>query len=853
MAKRTLYIRKLICRACYFAAGYYQLKHIFLNKDIIMSRNENKEKPTWTAEDKLKAQKQHSTAEENVEYPVLPLRDMVVFPENTASLFIGRSMSLKAAQAAYQFGTPLVLLTQKRADIEHPEAEDLYTVGTLARIRRYVVMPDGTLNLAVEGISRIKLKRLNKFNKYYTAYIEPYTWETDPKTETEVSALLGIASERFKKQALDMSKMPKENLLALNRAESPARLVATVTGTLEIKTADKQELLESRTEVEMLEKLIEILSETGIRAEVENRVKDRVRKQMEKNQREYYLSEQMKAIQKEMSGGENGEEDEITQYEKKLKKAKLSKEAKTKALQELKKLKASGSMSAEATVIRNYLDWLVDLPWGKNSPITHDLQKAIDILDEDHYGLEKVKERIIEYLAVQARAKKLKSPILCLVGAPGVGKTSLGRSIARATGRKFVRASLGGMRDEAEIRGHRRTYIGAMPGKIIQNIKKVGVSNPLFLLDEIDKLGSDWRGDPSSALLEVLDPEQNATFNDHYLDVDYDLSNVMFVTTANSLDMPRPLLDRMEIIRIDGYTEQEKIEIAKRHLLPKVFQENAVSPHELHITDEAIRDVIRYYTSESGVRNLERKLASVARKSATEIILSKNKDLHITVEAKDLEKYLGVKIYHYGVREEKNLIGVTTGLAWTEVGGDILFIEGVDMPGKGMVKQTGKLGDVMKESIDTAYSVVRSHAVSLGIDPSVFEKTDVHIHVPEGAIPKDGPSAGVTMYTTLVSLFTKIPVKSDVAMTGEITLQGRVLPIGGLKEKLLSALRGGIKTVVIPKGNEKDLAELPEIVKKELNIVLAENVGDVLEVALECPLKPLYPQSSCKLETRADA
>lgn len=818
-----------------------------------MSRIENQKEPIGTAEDKINAQKKDFVIHEEQEYPVLPLRDMVVFPENTASLFIGRSMSLKAAQAAYHYGTPLVLLTQKRADIEHPKADDLYTIGTLARIRRYVVMPDGTLNMAVEGIERIKLKKLNEFDKYYTAYIEPYQLEKESDKENEVDALLTIASEKFKKQALDMSKMPKESLLALNRATNTSQLVAAVTGTLELKTTNKQELLECKTEVDILEKLISILSQEGIRVEVENRVKDRVRKQMEKNQREYYLSEQMKAIQKEMSNSGDGEEDEISQYEQKIKKTKLSKEAKNKALQEIKKLRASGPMSAEATVIRNYLDWLVDLPWGKNSPITHNLQKAIDILDEDHYGLEKVKERIIEYLAVQARAKKMKSPILCLVGAPGVGKTSLGRSIARATGRKFVRASLGGMRDEAEIRGHRRTYIGAMPGKIIQNIKKVGVSNPLFLLDEIDKLGSDWRGDPSSALLEVLDPEQNATFNDHYLDVDYDLSNVMFVTTANSLDMPRPLLDRMEIIRIDGYTEQEKIEISKRHLLPKVFQENAVSPHELHITDEAIRDVIRYYTSESGVRNLERKLASVARKSAKEIILSNNKDMHITVDAKDLEKYLGVKIFHYGMREEKNLIGVTTGLAWTEVGGDILFIEGVDMPGKGNIKQTGKLGDVMKESIDTAYSVVRAHALSLGIDPSVFEKTDVHIHVPEGAIPKDGPSAGVTMYTTLVSLFTKIPVKSDVAMTGEITLQGRVLPIGGLKEKLLSALRGGIKTVIIPKGNEKDLAELPEIVKKELKIVLAENVGDVLEVALECPLKPLYPQNSCTLETRVDA
>ena len=508
-------------------------------------------------------------------------------------------------------------------------------------------------------------------------------------------------------------------------------------------------------------------------------------------------------------------------------------------MHELKKLKASGNMNAESTIIRNYLDWLVDLPWKKNSPLTTDINKAIEVLDEDHYGLKKVKERIIEYLAVQTRSKSLKSPILCLVGAPGVGKTSLGRSIARATGRKFVRASLGGMRDESEIRGHRRTYIGAMPGKILQNIKKAGTSNPLFLLDEIDKLGSDWRGDPSSALLEVLDPEQNSTFNDHYLEVDYDLSKVMFVTTANSLNMPRPLLDRMEIIRIDGYTEDEKLEISKRHLIPKVFHENGISPEELFITDEAIRDVIRYYTSESGVRNLERELATIARKSTTNILIKKEKNPHIIVEANNLEEYLGIKKYHYGIKEEKNHIGVTTGLAWTEVGGDILFIEAVDMPGKGLIKQTGKLGDVMKESIDTAFSVVRSHASSLGIKDEVFEKTDIHVHVPEGATPKDGPSAGITMYTTLVSVFTKIPVKNDVAMTGEITLQGRVLPIGGLKEKLLSALRGGIKTVIIPKDNEKDLKELPDNVKNELNIVMVEKASEVLDIALEKKIKPL--------------
>jgi ATP-dependent Lon protease len=777
---------------------------------------------------------------------------MVVFPDNVASLFIGRSASLKAAQAAYEYGSPIVLLTQKNAMTENPKESDLYHVGVLAKIRRFVVMPDGTLNMAVEGMARIKLKKLNTGGKYYTAYVKAYDLGKDEHTSAEINAFSALVCEKFKKQSVDYSKMSKEDLLTINNPNvTTKQLIAMVTTSLDIKTAEKQELLECPTLGDMLAKLVEILGREAMKNEVEGKIKDRVRYQMEKNQRDYYLNEQMKAIQKELSGSENPEDDEITVYQKKIEELKLSKEAKAKAEQELKKLKAAGQMSPEATIIRNYLDWLLNLPWGKYSPINHNLQKAIDILDEDHYGLEKVKERIIEYLAVQTRSKSLKSPILCLVGAPGVGKTSLGRSIARATGRKFVRASLGGMRDEAEIRGHRRTYIGALPGKIIQSIKKAGTSNPLFLLDEIDKLGADWRGDPSSALLEVLDPEQNATFNDHYLDVDYDLSKVMFVTTANSLDMPRPLLDRMEIIRIDGYTEQEKIEIAKRHLMPKVFKENAVKPEELMITDAAIVDIIRYYTSESGVRNLERKLASLARKSAKEMLLNPDAKLPIKIDAADLSKYLGVKIYHYGIREEKNHVGVTTGLAWTEVGGDMLFIEAVDMPGKGQVKQTGKLGDVMKESIDTAYSVVRSHAAALGIDPEVFEKTDVHVHVPEGATPKDGPSAGVTMYTTLVSVFTKIPVKSDVAMTGEITLQGRVLPIGGLKEKLLSALRGGIKTVIIPKGNEKDLAELPEIVKKELKIVLVEYASEVLEVALECPIKPLEMPNNCVIRSNA--
>ena len=560
-----------------------------------------------------------------------------------------------------------------------------------------------------------------------------------------------------------------------------------------------------------------------------------IKKQMEKSQKEYYLNEQMKAIQKELGDGD--EDGEISEYLKKIEKVKLSKEAKDKALAEVKKLKNMSPMSSEATVVRNYLDWLLEIPWKKRSKINKDLKKAMDILEKDHYGLEKVKERIIEYLAVLARAEKVKGPILCLVGPPGVGKTSLGKSIARATGRSFVRASLGGMRDEAEIRGHRRTYIGSMPGKIIKGMKKATTSNPLFLLDEIDKLGNDYRGDPASALLEVLDPEQNCAFNDHYLEVDYDLSDVMFVTTANSLDMPRPLLDRMEIIRLSGYTEDEKVEIAKRHLLPKIFEENAIKTSELSISEDAIRNIIRYYTREAGVRNLEREISNIARKAVKEILLSSGKTKKVSVTAKNLEKYLGVIKYRFGEAENSDHIGVTTGLAWTEVGGDILFIEAVDMPGKGKVTETGKLGDVMKESIETAYSVVRSHSKDLGIDPEVFEKTDLHIHVPEGATPKDGPSAGIAMYTTMVSVFTKIPVKKDVAMTGEITLQGRVLPIGGLKEKLLAALRGGIKTVIIPKDNEKDLSEIPDNVKSEMKIIPVSDVSEVLKIALTKKIK----------------
>ncbi len=762
-------------------------------------------------------------------YPVLPLRDIVVYPKMIVPLFVGRRKSINALQEVSEGEQEIVLVTQRDQSIEDPTAEDIFTVGTLGRILQLLKLPDGTVKVLIEGVERIRLDRVETEDDMLKAEITllPDKEENNPEIEGVMRAVLSQFEEYVKLS----KKTPPEVLTAVNQIEDPTKLADTIASHLSLKIADKQALLEGHSLTERFEKLLGFMDAEITMLEVENRIRTRVRKQMEKSQKEYYLNEQMKAIQKEL-GDEDGE-DEISSYMKKIKKVKLSKEAKEKALAEVKKLRTMGPNSAEATVVRNYLDWLLDIPWKKRSKINKDLQYAIDVLNADHYGLDKVKERIVEYLAVQARSDKVRGPILCLVGPPGVGKTSLGKSIARATGRKFVRTSLGGMRDEAEIRGHRRTYIGSMPGKIIKGMKKAGTSNPLFLLDEIDKLGNDYRGDPSSALLEVLDPEQNSAFNDHYLEVDYDLSDVMFVTTANSLDMPRPLLDRMEIIRLSGYTEDEKVEIAKRHLLPKIFKENGLKDKELKIEDEAIRDIVRYYTREAGVRNLERELSTIARKSIKEILLAKDaKKLPLKVNAKNLEQYLGVIKYRYGEAEEKDQIGVTTGLAWTEVGGDILFIEAVDMPGKGVVKQTGKLGDVMKESIDTAYSVVRSHSKELGISPEIFEKTDIHVHVPEGATPKDGPSAGIAMYTTLVSVLTKIPVRKDVAMTGEITLQGRVLPIGGLKEKLLSALRGGIKTVIIPKDNEKDLAEIPDNVKTGLKIIPVSEVKEVLKIAL---------------------
>lgn len=760
-------------------------------------------------------------------YPILPLRDIVVYPKMIVPLFVGREKSIKALQQAIDNDQNIVLATQKEAAVEDPKPEDIFAVGTLGTVVQLVRLPDGTVKVLVEGLERVKIDDFIMADGFMQVDVEILAEDNVHDVETE--ALSRAVLSQFEEYVKLSKKVPPEVLVSVSQIEDYNKLADTIASHLSLKINEKQALLEGKTLKDRFNKILEFMDAEITLLEVENKIKSRVKKQMEKSQKEYYLNEQMRAIQKELGDGD--EESEIDAYMQKIEKTKLSKEAREKALAEVKKLKTMSMMSAEATVVRNYLDWLLDIPWHKRSKVNKDLKKAAEILDADHYGLEKVKERIIEYLAVQSRADKVKGPILCLFGPPGVGKTSLGKSIARATGRSFVRTSLGGMRDEAEIRGHRRTYIGSMPGKIIKGMKKAGTSNPLFLLDEIDKLGSDWRGDPSSALLEVLDPEQNNSFNDHYLEVDYDLSDVMFVTTANSLDMPRPLLDRMEIIRLSGYTEDEKIQIAKRHLMPKIFSENAVKPEELFISDDAIRDIIRYYTREAGVRNLERELSNIARKAIKGLLMHQNRE-RINVDGGNLEEYLGVRKFRFGEAEEEDHIGVTTGLAWTEVGGDILFIEAVDMPGKGIVKQTGKLGDVMKESIETAYSVVRSHAEKLGIKPEVFEKTDIHVHVPEGATPKDGPSAGIAMYTTLVSVLTKVPVRKDVAMTGEITLQGRVLPIGGLKEKLLSALRGGIKTVIIPKDNEKDLREIPDNVKKGLKIIPVSNADEVLEIAL---------------------
>ncbi|CAN0653189.1 Lon protease [Nitratireductor aquimarinus] len=765
-------------------------------------------------------------------YPVLPLRDIVVFPHMIVPLFVGRDKSIKALEEVMGAERQILLATQMNAADDDPEPSGIYDIGTLANVLQLLKLPDGTVKVLVEGTSRARVSQFSDREEFHEA-----TADLLPEPEedqVEIEALARSVVSDFENYVKLNKKISPEVVGAANQIEDYSKLADTVASHLAIKIPEKQEMLATLSVRERLEKAMGFMEAEISVLQVEKRIRSRVKRQMEKTQREYYLNEQMKAIQKELGEGEDGR-NEAAELEERIKKTKLSKEAREKAEAELKKLKTMSPMSAEATVVRNYLDWLLSIPWKKPSKIKNDLEFSENVLDTDHFGLEKVKERIVEYLAVQSRQKKLKGPILCLVGPPGVGKTSLAKSIAKATGREYVRMALGGVRDEAEIRGHRRTYIGSMPGKVIQSMKKAQKSNPLFLLDEIDKMGMDFRGDPSSALLEVLDPEQNSTFMDHYLEVEYDLSSVMFVTTANTLNIPPALMDRMEIIRIAGYTEDEKVEIAKRHLLPKAVREHALEPQEFSVTDGALREIIRTYTREAGVRNLERELMKLARKAVTEILRNAKKDGgkdKVEVTEDNLADYLGVQRYRFGQAEGEDQVGVVTGLAWTEVGGELLTIEGVMMPGKGKMTVTGNLRDVMKESISAAASYVRSRAVDFGIEPPVFDKKDIHVHVPEGATPKDGPSAGVAMATAIVSIMTGIPVRKDIAMTGEITLRGRVLPIGGLKEKLLAALRGGIKKVLIPEENAKDLADIPENVKNGLEIVPVSRVGEVLEHAL---------------------
>ena len=760
-------------------------------------------------------------------FPVLPLRDIVVFPHMIVPLFVGREKSVRALEEVTNGDGRILLAAQHDAGVDDPGPDDIFAVGTVGSILQLLKLPDGTVKVLVEGGERARITSFTGQSEFVEAEAEILS-EDDTATP-ELKALARTVVAQFESYVKLNKKIPPEVLVSVNQIEEPSKLADTIAAHLALKIPEKQQLLETDGVKERLERVFAFMEGEIDVLEVEKRIRGRVKRQMERSQREYYLNEQMKAIQRELGDGEDGK-DEVQELEDRLKKIKLSKEAKEKVGAELKKLRNMAPMSAEATVVRNYLDWLASIPWKKPSRVKRDLNGAEEVLNEDHFGLDKVKERILEYLAVQTRTKKVKGPILCLVGPPGVGKTSLGRSIARATGRQFVRMSLGGVRDEAEIRGHRRTYIGSMPGKIIQGMKKAKSSNPLFLLDEIDKLGADWRGDPSSALLEVLDPEQNSTFADHYLEVDYDLSDVMFVTTSNSLNMPQPLLDRMEIIRIPGYTEDEKIEIAKRHLIEKQVKNNGLKKGEWSITDDALRDLVRYYTREAGVRNLEREIANLTRKAVREIVASNKKGIRVT--RRNLDKYAGIKKFRFGKAEMEDLVGVVTGLAWTEVGGELLTIEAVVMPGKGNVANTGKLGDVMQESVQAARSFLRSRLLRYGIKPIEFNKLDIHVHVPEGATPKDGPSAGVAMCTSIISALSGIPIRADVAMTGEITLRGRVLPIGGLKEKLLAALRGGIKTVLIPKDNEKDLADIPDNVKNDLEIVPVETVDEVLKRAL---------------------
>ncbi len=767
-------------------------------------------------------------------FAVLPLRDIVVFPHMIVPLFVGRDKSVRALEHVMKDDSQILLVAQKNASQDDPGTDDIYRVGTLGSVLQLLKLPDGTVKVLVEGNTRARIERFTENEEFFQAHAEVQIDADDDARELE--ALARSVTTQFEQYVKLNKKIPPEVLVSLNQIEQPSKLADTVASHLQLKISEKQELLEVEGITERLERAYSLMEgEIGV-MQVEKKIRGRVKRQMERTQREYYLNEQLKAIQKELGEGEDGR-DEVGELEERIEKTKFSKEAREKATAELKKLRNMSPMSAEAAVVRNYLDWLLNIPWKKRSRIKKDINFAQQVLDEDHFGLEKVKERILEYLAVQQRTNKMKGPIICLVGAPGVGKTSLGKSIARATGRNFVRLSLGGVRDEAEIRGHRRTYIGSMPGKIIQSMKKAKTSNPLIMLDEVDKLGADFRGDPSSALLEVLDPEQNNTFNDHYLEVDYDLSEVMFITTANTLRIPPALLDRMEVIRISGYTEDEKVEIACQHLIPKQVEAHGLKDQEWGISNEALKGLIRLYTREAGVRNLERELASLTRKAIKDILQNGSEKIRVTM--RNLEKWLGVPRYRFGEVEAENQVGVTTGLAWTEVGGELLTIEAVKLPGKGKMMITGKLGDVMQESAQAASSYVRSRCVDFGVTPELFEKWDIHVHVPEGATPKDGPSAGVAMITSIVSMLTQNPVRKEIAMTGEMTLRGRVLPIGGLKEKLLAALRGGIKTVLIPKENEKDLAEIPDNVKRGLDIIPVAVVDEVLAEALVEPLVPM--------------
>ncbi|WP_331373994.1 endopeptidase La [Sinorhizobium chiapasense] len=775
-----------------------------------------------------------SSATESATYPVLPLRDIVVFPHMIVPLFVGREKSIRALEEVMGTDKQIMLATQINATDDDPEPSAIYHVGTIANVLQLLKLPDGTVKVLVEGRARAEIDRYTQREEFYEAQARAlHEPEEDP---VEIEALSRSVVSEFESYVKLNKKISPEVVGVASQIEDYSKLADTVASHLSIKIVEKQEMLETTSVKMRLEKALGFMEGEISVLQVEKRIRSRVKRQMEKTQREYYLNEQMKAIQKELGDSEDGR-DEMAEIEERIAKTKLSKEAREKADAELKKLRQMSPMSAEATVVRNYLDWLLGMPWGRKSKIKTDLNHAEKVLDTDHFGLDKVKERIVEYLAVQARSSKIKGPILCLVGPPGVGKTSLAKSIAKATGREYIRMALGGVRDEAEIRGHRRTYIGSMPGKIVQSMKKAKKSNPLFLLDEVDKMGQDFRGDPSSALLEVLDPEQNSTFMDHYLEVEYDLSNVMFITTANTLNIPAPLMDRMEVIRIAGYTEEEKLEIAKRHLLPKAIRDHALQPKEFSVTDDALMAVIQTYTREAGVRNFERELMKLARKAVTEILKGKAKKVEVTAE--NIADYLGVPRFRHGEAERDDQVGVVTGLAWTEVGGELLTIEGVMMPGKGRMTVTGNLRDVMKESISAAASYVRSRAIDFGIEPPLFDKRDIHVHLPEGATPKDGPSAGVAMATAIVSVMTGIPISKDVAMTGEITLRGRVLPIGGLKEKLLAALRGGIKKVLIPEENAKDLAEIPDNVKNNLEIIPVSRMGEVLEHALTRRPEPI--------------